>query len=445
MKLHKKLHKLGASMVTKNSRAYWHERVYRPVIDGAEVTNYCVQMSSGGVRRSLSLRTPNREAAAQTARDWFVFLSANGWAAFDAKYRAAGPSATSLSGHPRGDDNTVLTVGAFLSAVRGESDLHRQTLADYERAFRTLVGGILAMGSRGKARGRTNQQKWRESVDSVPLAALTADRIQKWRKAYVERAQDDELLRRRYVTTTNSYIRRSKALFSKRVLSKLRSIKLPEPLPFDGVESGGRPDNRFYGISGGAAIDDLISDAVVELDTEVLKAFVLAAGLGLRRREIDVVEWSWVDFSNGTLTIRPTADYRLKSHASASVLPLEQEILTLMRGWRASAKGRFIVESESSSAARHPYRCEGVFQTLITWLRQKGVDDLKPVHVLRKAFGSRIAQSHGIFEASKMLRHRDVGTTTASYLDTRPRVTAGIGPMLSGKQVPMAALKSDSE
>jgi integrase len=437
--LHKQVNKLGAAAVTKHSKFYWRERVFRPVIKGAQVTNYCVQMSCEGIQRSLSLRTPNREEAAETARTWFIYLNTNGWAAFDAKYRT--PSATSLSGHPRSDDNSVLTVGDFLTAVRTESDLHRQTLADYERAFRTLVGGVLKMGSRGKARGRTNHQKWRESVDSVPLTAIDANRIETWRKAYIERAEDDELLRRRYVTTTNSYIRRSKALFSKRVLGKLRSIKLPELLPFDGIESGGRPDNRFYGISGGASIEDLIPAAVVELDTEVLKVFILAAGLGLRRREIDVVEWSWVDFVNGTLTIRPTADYRLKSHAAASVLPLEQEILMLMRGWRSAAKGRFIVESESGSAGQHPYRCEGVFQTLIAWLRQKGVDDLKPIHVLRKCFGSRIVMTYGIHAASSALRHRDISTTAAHYLDTRPRVTAGIGPLLSGQQVTITALK----
>jgi integrase len=299
------------------------------------------------------------------------------------------------------------------------------------------------MGSRGKARGRTNQQKWRESVDSVPLAAITTERIQAWRRAYIERAQNDELLRRRYVTTTNSYVRRSKALFSKRVLSKLRSIKLPERLPFDGVESGGRPDNRFYGIS--IQIDDLVAAAVAELNVEVLKVFILAVGLGLRRREIDVVEWAWVDFSDSTLTLRPTTDYRLKSHASSAVLPLEEEILTLMRGWRAAAKGKYIIESENILPRKHAYRCEAIFQNLIVWLREKGIDAPKPIHVLRKIYGSQIVKDYGIHAASVALRHRDLATTASCYLDARPRVTAGIGPLLSGKQVPMTALKSGSE
>jgi hypothetical protein len=81
--------KVGASLVTKHSKAYWRDRIYRPVFDGKQVNNYAVQLCCGNRQRSLSLRTPNREAAAQIARDWYVFLIAHGWAAFDAKYRSA--------------------------------------------------------------------------------------------------------------------------------------------------------------------------------------------------------------------------------------------------------------------------------------------------------------------------------------------------------------------
>jgi integrase len=441
MKLHKELHKAGASTVTKNSKAYWRERVYRPVVAGTQVDNYCVQMSCGGVRRTLSLKTPNREAAAETARVWYTYLNVNGWAAFDAKYRAqkqSTPSASAHGAHPDRDDSAV-TIGQYLAVVRTESDLHRQTINDYSRALRTVVVGVLKMGTKGKARGRTNQQKWCEGVDFAPLSTLTTDRIETWRRAYIARAQDDELLRRRYITTTNSYIRRSKALFSKRVLGKLRSVKLSEPLPFAGVESGGRPDNRFYGIS--TPIEDLVSMAVAELDVETLKVFILAIGLGLRRKEIDAAEWAWVDFVNATLMIRPTTDYRLKSHASAAILPLEPEILSLLRGWRASSKSRYVVECEHTLSPRHSYRCETIFQNLIVWLRQKGIDDLKPIHVLRKCFGSRIVTTYGIHAASSALRHRDISTTAAHYVDTRPRVTAGIGPLLVGNEIPIMELK----
>jgi hypothetical protein len=81
--------RVGAVMITKHSKAYWRDRVYRPISNGQESSNYAVQLCCGNRQRSLSLRTPNRDEAAQIARGWYVFLSANGWAAFDAKYRSA--------------------------------------------------------------------------------------------------------------------------------------------------------------------------------------------------------------------------------------------------------------------------------------------------------------------------------------------------------------------
>jgi hypothetical protein len=117
MPLHKKVNKLGAASVTKHSKVYWRERVFRPVIKGAQVTNYCVQMSCEGIQRSLSLRTPNREEAAETARAWFTYLNTNGWAAFDAKYRSASSATITAPGSVK---SYGVTVGDFLTAARNE-------------------------------------------------------------------------------------------------------------------------------------------------------------------------------------------------------------------------------------------------------------------------------------------------------------------------------------
>ena len=73
-------------------------------------------------------------------------------------------------------------------------------------------------------------------------------------------------------------------MFSKRkVLDKLRSVKMPAILPFDGVELEKRTDTKFYGAGVEpfallrAAIDEPVEDRVEEL-----KAFPLAITLGLR-------------------------------------------------------------------------------------------------------------------------------------------------------------------
>jgi integrase len=433
MKLHKKLHKVGASTVTKHSKAYWLTRVFRPVIDGKEVTNYCAQMSCEGVRRSLSLRTPNRGTAAETARDWYVFLSTNGWDSFDAKYRIMTTTTIRTPGSVKAHG---VTVGDFLIAARNESDLAHKTFDDYARCLRFIVSELRAMSKpRSRHDYRNGGRKaWAAAIDATPLEAITPDQIRAWKRAYVARAGHDELLRRRYTTSCNSYLRRARALFSKsKVISKLRSVKLPAILPFDDVELERRSDTKFYGCGVDAvtllraAVDELSDDRV-----EMLKVFLLALTLGLRRREMDLLEWQSFDFVTGTLRIMPTKWYQLKTPESASELPVEPEILELFRGWRARASSEFVLESERSpkSVSYQHYRCEETFQSLLDWLREKGVQGNKPLHALRKLFGSQLADMHGLHVASGGLRHADVRTTAEYYVDRRVRLTAGFGKIL---------------
>jgi hypothetical protein len=82
-------------------------------------------------------------------------------------------------------------------------------------------------------------------------------------------------------------------LFSKsKVISKLRSIQLPAVLPCDGVELERSGSTKFHGC--GADAVTLLRSAVDELSgdrAEMLKVFLLGLTLGLRRREIDLLEW----------------------------------------------------------------------------------------------------------------------------------------------------------
>jgi hypothetical protein len=72
--------------LTKSSKKYWLDRVYRPVANYAagvkESPNFAVKLSYGGRSMRLSLNLSDRIAAAERARDMFVFLSAHGWTEF---------------------------------------------------------------------------------------------------------------------------------------------------------------------------------------------------------------------------------------------------------------------------------------------------------------------------------------------------------------------------
>ena len=184
----------------------------------------------------------------------------------------------------------------------------------------------------------------------------------------------------------------------------------------------------------------MLQTAVNELAldrTEELKAFLLGLTLGLRRREIDLLQWQSFDFVAGTLRIMPTKWYQLKTNESAAALPVEPEILELFRGWRVRAMSEFVLESDRPprSLDYEYYRCEPTFKALVEWLRSKGVQGNKPLHTLRKLYGSALADLHGLHAASSGLRHADIRTTSAFYADRRVKVTPGFGSAISGASV----------
>jgi integrase len=113
-------------------------------------------------------------------------------------------------------------------------------------------------------------------------------------------------------------------------------------------------------------------------------------------------------------------------------VPVDAELLAMFRGWHAKAKGEFVIESDLQPriGGRQHYRAQRHFDALTTWLRSKGVTTAKPLHELRKEFGSLLCQKFGIYAASRMLRHADISITAQHYLDTKERHTLGLGGLL---------------
>ena len=77
------------------------------------------------------------------------------------------------------------------------------------------------------------------------------------------------------------------------------------------------------------------------------------------------------------------------------------------------------------------YRCQEVFQRVTTWLRAHGIAGDKPLHTLRKEFGSIICAAADIHTASRQLRHSNLSTTAAYYADHRKRATVPVGALLN--------------
>ena len=62
---------------------------------------------------------------------------------------------------------------------------------------------------------------------------------------------------------------------------------------------------------------------------------------------------------------------------------------------------------------------------------QQGVNSNKPIHELRKEFGSLVNLKHGIYAASRALRHSDITTSARHYIAKKERVTVGLGHLLT--------------
>jgi integrase len=178
----------------------------------------------------------------------------------------------------------------------------------------------------------------------------------------------------------------------------------------------------------------VISHAQEELPREQFKIFLLAMMAGLRRNEIDKLEWDAFDWERGTILIQATRFFMPKSEDSVGEVEIDAEVMELFRGYKATASGDFVIKSEISprpEAAYSHYRCQRDFEALNEWLRAHGVEQGRPLHTLRKEYGSQVCAKHGIYAASRALRHADIAITSQHYLDRRESARAGLGKLLS--------------
>jgi integrase len=224
-------------------------------------------------------------------------------------------------------------------------------------------------------------------------------------------------------------MRQAKSLFAPKLLAHA-TIEEPDKLPFEGVAFYKRESMRYQST---VDIGTLISTAMHELPQEQLKIFLLATMAGLRRGEIDKLQWQAFRWGNNVIRIDTTAHFTPKTSDSAGDVSIDKKLMGLFRGWHAKATGSFVIEAdlEPMSGARYThYRAERHFNRLTEWLRAKGVVATKPLHELRKEFGSQLCAKYGIFAASRALRHADIAITSQHYLDQKKRVTFGMGNLL---------------
>ena len=377
---------------------------------------YSCRFSFRGKRRQIALGLSNKRQAAAKVAEIYTDLIAHGWDTTLRQYKGAQQAGT--------------TIGDFIRGAAKLSSARSGTIEAYIKALRKIVSETESIDPTGKYDSKSGgTAQWHQKIDAVRLDRITPERINAWKNLRLQEHRDDPIQRAQAIVTVNSLIRNAKALFAKKNMAFLRaSLELPSPLPFDGVTMEKSPSLRYHSKINAKEILEKADQELAGEDEEVFKALLLALVCGLRRSEIDNLLWEKFDFENQLLHIETTEYHQLKSADSAGEIDLDQKTAEIFKAFRGnSPEDDFVIKAKparkvSKGKSPRAYRCNHVFTRLNIWLKSHGVDSKKPTHTLRKEIGSIIAAQHGIFAASRYLRHSDVRITAQLYADKKARI-----------------------
>jgi integrase len=410
----------------KNDSRYWRSRIFRPINARGEASpHYSMRLQIHGRRMAFSLGTGNAEAAARKAAILYTDFLALGVEAALAKYR------------PQKNTDAIATVGEWIKAARSVATVNPATFAMYARALRKIVGDIIRVKRNRKRFGPQGggARAYRRAIDTAPLSLLSPGAIQKWRLEYVKRAKTPAAQRSR-MTSCNSMLRQARSLFGKKIA---KFVSLPEPPPFQHVEFFPRQSAKYFSRIDAKALLTQARDELAKNYSPAFLVVLIALASGLRKGEIDTLCWHQIDFERGLIRVEHTDTASLKSADSRGEVPIDASVVELLRGFRARATGEFVIEGGDGVAGPRAwgrnYRVQNVFDRVTAWLRKHGVAARKPLHELRKELGALITAEHGIYAASRVLRHSDLSTTAAHYTDLKTRPTIPVGDWLMPENV----------
>lgn len=212
-----------------------------------------------------------------------------------------------------------------------------------------------------------------QAIDARRLADLTPQALQQW-------VEESDLK----PVTLRSVLKNAGSPFSKPSLQGMGMADLKNPFA-DVVRP--KVDREPFNAPSREWITNLMRYGIAGLKDDAQCGFVLALGAGLRWGEIVSLDWQDIQ-TNG---VRVAAE-KAKGRRSR-IVPISDHVREVLETGRKTGP----VLSRSA---------DQVHDEICAWLRKKGVKDRKPIHYLRKCFGSLAVADHGIFIASKLLGHR---------------------------------------
>jgi len=412
---------------------HWKGRVFQPTYyrNGKvhATADYSCKIQFAGRRESFPLRTANKDQAAQNAREIYLDVVRKGW---DEALKIHKPKPVAAP--------TILTVGEFFRLVALLGLFTDRTYSTYKTKLRTLIAFICDLGS-GREKG-VRHIEWRQKVDRQPLSVITPKALEAFERHMLSRGTESSVRLHQTKVTFDGYIRNMRSLFREEVRTKLAGIGVElAPQPFDRVKMLVKGRSAYAYVST-IQPEVLLKAAISELSTEKPEAFmiiVLALLLGFRRGEIDGLRWDMINWERKHIALEGHDTLQLKTVTSTAQVRVEPEVMELLWQYKQVAQGQFVVHSNNQPRTtklyRH-YRCDSHFKFVNQWLRNHGVKAIKPLHTLRKEFGSLVVEKFGLVAAKSALRHASVEITMTYYVQDRREANTGLGVHLTKNQQP---------
>ncbi|MBK8478275.1 MAG: site-specific integrase [Opitutaceae bacterium] len=406
---------------------FWKTKVRPRVIRGEETAELYVRFFEAEREAWICLDTANQVKAAAAARDHWVRMKAIGLPALLAELA------------PDKKPTKTATVGEAIAAAEKLAIVRPVSFLGCAKKLRQIAGEIAGIERPKKATSWNSEEAaaWRARLDAVPLSRLTAEAANKWKAERIAAHSGDPVKRRSATVTADAILRMARAVFSEKILAAGlgKVVNLPTPLPFAGVAYG-KSTRRFV-----SSVDPagLFASARADLEAkhpQQFLAFCLCLLAGLRRSEADRLTWAQVDLPGSVIKIHATEYFEPKSEEAGREIDLDEAAVEILRRAKSDTPDPIFVlkgsAPRSQNSAAPSYRADAAphrtWEQLIAWLATKGIDDGKPIHVLRKLAGSLVFQSHGIEQARGFLGHGDVSTTSRSYIAKTRKVTISLAP-----------------
>lgn len=411
---------------------YWKGRLYRNTYkdrNGAtvDIPEFYVRMRFDGATRQVRLDHSSKDAAADQALMLFHRLQTEGWGAIERR-KLRVPASRSI-------EDFIETME--LAAGRMEGAPRKISVHAYAKNLALLC-----------KHGNIGQ-----------LRQLTPEAIEKARDSYRAAARAAGRNEASITNTLSTITRNAAACFSRKMRAQLHKDGLSIENPFAGISCGTDiqrvvtlPDDVVERIWKSALLlrDGDPSAGEVHLaqyrrtyrkthqgrepgrwipidwrkpHPDAYAALLLAFGCGLRANECDKARWSWLSKKGGEwrIEVLPEIDFKPKG-GSGRELKMPGDMYEALLATRNDT-GPYIIggpaSTKSSMKGGGLYRRPNTFRVVNQWLRLHGVEAKnkhgKPLHTLRKQFGSEIATRFGIFHAQKYLGHSSPYITSKHY------------------------------